>query len=81
MYPTLFISIKFKVSLKFIRYYSRRMKGLELQVGTISLSLTSTFTVLFYKRKRMPFKFKVKITITVMIYNYLYTKKLTLLSK
>lgn len=54
-----FISINSKLSLKFIRYYSPRMKGLEIQVFTISLSLTSTFTVLFYKRKKMPFKFKV----------------------
>jgi len=45
------------------RYYSPRMKGLEIQVFTITLSLTSTFTVLFYKRKKMPFKFKVIIRI------------------
>lgn len=45
------------------RYYSPRMKGLEIQVFTITLSLTSTFTVLFYKRKKMPFKFKATLPI------------------
>lgn len=40
------------------RYYSPRMRGLEVQVFTITLSITTTFIVLFYKRKKMPFKFK-----------------------
>lgn len=40
------------------RYYSPRMRGLEVQVFSITLSITTTFVVLFYKRRKMPFKFK-----------------------